>query len=132
MMESRLLDSGSSVMKSMLIVSQGESGIGSRCSSPVGSCFRALVQRHKSHVEMYLPVYLLRRSLACTRARCWAKSSYNKLYKTILKFLESKYKRANTSVIELERLCKSEVKLGNYLQNEGSYIPKSTANNSYG
>ena len=25
---------------------------------------------------------LLRRSLACTRARCWAKSSYNKLYKT--------------------------------------------------
>ena len=25
---------------------------------------------------------LLRRSLACTRARCWAKSFYNKLYKT--------------------------------------------------
>ena len=58
MMESCPLDSGSSVMKSTLIVSQGELGIGSGCSSPVGCCFRALVQRHKLHVEMYLPAYL--------------------------------------------------------------------------
>ena len=38
----------------------------------------------------------------------------NKLFKTYPKVLESKYKGANTSVIELELLCKSEVKLRNY------------------
>ena len=33
-----------------------------------------------------------------------------KLFKTYLKVLESEYKGVNTSVIELELLCKSEVK----------------------
>ena len=38
----------------------------------------------------------------------------NKLFKTYSKVLESEYKGVNTSVFELELLCKSEVKLGKY------------------
>ena len=39
----------------------------------------------------------------------------NKLFKTYHpKVLESEYKGENTSIIELELLCKSEVKLGKY------------------
>ena len=50
-------DSGSSTIKSTL-VSHGVSGIGSRCSSPTGDCRLALVHRHMSQVETYLPMYL--------------------------------------------------------------------------
>ena len=38
----------------------------------------------------------------------------NKLFKTYPKVLESECKGVNTSVIELEVLCKSEVKLRKY------------------
>ena len=38
----------------------------------------------------------------------------NKLFKTYPEVLESECKGVNTSVIELELLCKSEVKLGKY------------------
>ena len=38
----------------------------------------------------------------------------DKLFKTYPRVLESECKGANTSVIELEVLCKSEVKLRNY------------------
>ena len=57
-MESCPLDSRSSVMKSTLMVSHGASGIGSRCSSPVGGCLIILVWRHMSQVETYLPMLL--------------------------------------------------------------------------
>src|SRR5271156_4358179 len=58
MTESFSSDSGSLTMKSMLMVSHGASGIGSRWSSPVGGRRGDLVRRHKSQVETYLPIYL--------------------------------------------------------------------------
>ena len=57
-MESCPLDSGSSMMKSTLMVSHGVLGIGSGCSSPIGGCLIILVWRHMSQVETYLPMYL--------------------------------------------------------------------------
>ena len=51
-------DSGSSTIKSTLMVSHGASGIGSGCSSLTGDCQLALVCRHMSQVETYLLMYL--------------------------------------------------------------------------
>src|SRR3979490_3222055 len=42
-------------MKSMLIVSHQDSGIGSGSSSPIGGCLRALVRVQRSHVFTYFP-----------------------------------------------------------------------------
>src|SRR5882757_8091487 len=58
MTESLPSDSGSSTMKSTLMVSQGSSGMGSGCSSPTGGARSALVRRHISQVEVYFPMYL--------------------------------------------------------------------------
>ena len=52
------VDSGSSTMKSTLIVSQGASGIGRGCNSLNGGWQIDLVQRHMSQVETYLPGHM--------------------------------------------------------------------------
>ena len=55
MAESYLADSGSSMMKSTLIVFHGASGIGSGWSSPEGGWWNVFIQRHMSQMETYLP-----------------------------------------------------------------------------
>ena len=68
---------------------------------------------------------VLRCSLACTRAQCWAKSSNNKLYKTYPKSLRVNSREQTRVLLSQRYYVKVRSNWGISCQWGASYIPKS-------